>query len=76
MHRAIVRAEFQMTIQEIQNKLEALGVPPDRSLLCARQLDKRAEQLVAERRMNRGAAEQYLIGLLAQGWAAPKPEIP
>ena len=65
-----------MTIQEIQEKLESLGVPPDRSLLCATQLDKRAEQLVSERHMSREVAEQYLVGLMAQGWAAQKPEIP
>jgi hypothetical protein len=61
-----------MTVPEIQKKLESLGVPADRSLLCATQLDKRAEQLVVERKMTRDAADQYLIGLMAQGWAAPK----
>jgi hypothetical protein len=61
-----------MTVQEIQKKLESLGVPADRSLLVATQLDKRAAQLADAKKMTREAAEQYLIGLMAQGWAAQK----
>ncbi len=63
----------QMTVQEIQKKLESLGVPADRSRLVATQLDKRAAQFVEQKKMTREQAEQYLIGLMAQGWAAQKP---
>ena len=65
-----------MTVQEIQKKLESLGVSPNRSLLCATQLDKRAGQVAVEHQISREAAEQYLIGLMAQGWAAPKAATP
>lgn len=63
-----------MTIEEIQKTLEALGVPADRSRLVASQLDKRAAQFVEQKKMTRDAAEQYLIGLMAQGWAAQKSD--
>ncbi len=36
----------------------------------ARQLDKRARQLMAERRLTREQALAHLLGLMAQGWAA------
>jgi hypothetical protein len=70
--RLRVECSQPMTVQEIQKKLESLGVPPDRSLLVATQLDKRAAQFVEQKKMTREAAEQYLIGLMAQGWAAQK----
>jgi hypothetical protein len=62
-----------MTVRQIQKKLETLGVPADRSLLVATQLDKRAAQLAAQKKMRHDEAQQYLLELMAQGWAAQKP---
>jgi hypothetical protein len=44
-----------------------LGAPPEQAAAMARQLVKRADQLVAERGQNREEVMAYLLRLLVQG---------
>jgi hypothetical protein len=59
-----------MTIPEIAQLLENLGCPPEKSADMASQLDKRARMDAERKRISHEAAFEYLIGLMAQGWAA------
>jgi len=61
-----------MEISELARVLVALGCPVEKSLEMAAQLDKRAHQLAAEKNRSYDEALKHLIGLMRQGWAAPK----
>lgn len=60
-------------LQQLASALIALGCPTARSTEMAAQLDKRARQFVAERGVTYEHALSHLLGLMRQGWAAPKP---
>jgi hypothetical protein len=50
-----------------------LGAPPEQAAAMARQLLKRAEQLMAERALSREAALNYLLRLVLQGRGGEVP---
>ncbi len=50
--------------------LVSLGCPPEKSADMAAQLDKRAQQLAAEKGRNHEEALAHLLNLMKQGWAA------
>ena len=58
------------TIEELAVCLEAMGCPPEKSREMARQLDKRASQLAAQKNRSHQEALGHLLGLMKQGWAA------
>ncbi len=55
---------------ELAPLLVALGCPETKATEMASQLDKRAQQLSAERSESYEQSLAYLIGLMKQGWAA------
>jgi len=55
---------------ELSDTLKSLGCPDDKCAAMARQLDKRARQLMTERNQSHEQALAHLIGLMRQGWAA------
>jgi uncharacterized Zn finger protein len=57
-------------IPELTNVLIALGCPREKSAEMAAQLDKRAQQLAAEKNRGYDEALEHLLKLMAQGWAA------
>ena len=59
-----------MKTNELAQVLVALGCPPDKSAEMAAQLDKRAQQLVAEKGRTYEEALTHLLTLMKQGWAA------
>ena len=59
-----------MNTTELAQVLVALGCPPDKSAEMAAQLDKRAQQLAAEKGRNYEEALTHLLTLMKQGWAA------
>ncbi len=59
-----------ISAEELARGLVALGCPEEKSLEMARQLDKRAQQLAAEKSQTYDQAMTYLLGLMRQGWAA------
>lgn len=61
-----------MEILEIAKVLVALGCPAEKSEEMAAQLDKRARQLASEKGRTYDDALRHLLGLMRQGWAAPK----
>ena len=61
-----------MEISDLAKVLVALGCPAEKSADMAAQLDKRAKQLAAEKNRSYEEALQHLIGLMRQGWSAPK----
>jgi hypothetical protein len=63
---------FAMQISELAKILVAVGCPPEKSADMAAQLDKRARQLAAEKGRGYDEALKHLLGLMRQGWAAPK----
>jgi len=58
------------TTEEIAALLAAIGCPQDKSLEMARQLDKRAAQLAAQKNKTYEEALAHLLHLMRQGWAA------
>ncbi|HEX7632356.1 MAG TPA: hypothetical protein VF388_09500 [Lacunisphaera sp.] len=50
-----------------------LGASPEQAEAMARQLSKRADQLVAERKLTRAAAMDYLLRLVLQGHSGAVP---
>jgi hypothetical protein len=56
--------------EELARGLVALGCPEEKSLDMARQLEKRAQQLAAEKNQTYDDAMTHLLGLMRQGWAA------
>jgi hypothetical protein len=59
-----------MSDHELAEVLKGLGCPPERCVEMARQLDKRARQLAAERHQTHEEALAHLLGLMREGWAA------
>jgi hypothetical protein len=59
-----------MDLALLKKMLVALGCPVDKSDEMAVQLDKRAQQLSAERGDSYDQSLAYLVGLMRQGWAA------
>lgn len=59
-----------MTGEQLAPLLEQLGCPTDKSLEMARQLDKRARQLMEQQSRSYDEALAHLINLMKQGWAA------
>ena len=57
-------------ISELATVLVALGCPQEKSAEMAAQLDKRAQQLAAEKNRAYDEALKHLLKLMAQGWAA------
>jgi hypothetical protein len=66
-------AATEAELQQLAGALVALGCPAAKSAEMAAQLDKRARQFVAERGVTYEHALTHLLGLMRQGWAAPKP---
>ena len=61
-----------MNLAELASLLVTLGCPPEKSGEMASQLDKRAKQLAGQKGRSYEEALAHLIGLMKQGWAAPK----
>ncbi len=59
-----------MEISQLAQILVALGCPAEKSAEMAAQLDKRARQLVVEKKQSYDDALTHLITLMKQGWAA------
>lgn len=59
-----------MNTTELAQVLVALGCPADKSVEMAAQLDKRAQQLAAEKGRTYEEALTHLLTLMKQGWAA------
>jgi hypothetical protein len=59
-----------MNEPELAAVLRSMGCPAAQCSEMARQLEKRARQLAAERRMTEDQALAHLLGLMRQGWAA------
>lgn len=55
---------------DLARALAGLGCPEQKSLEMARQLDKRAHQLAAEKNQTYEQALTHLLTLMRQGWAA------
>lgn len=61
-----------MNLDQLATTLIGLGCPKDKAPEMAAQLDKRARQLSAQKSQSYEAALTHLLGLMSQGWAAPK----
>jgi hypothetical protein len=59
-----------MTHQELATVLVRMGCPSAKSLEMAAQLDKRAQQLAAQKGRTYDDALAHLLRLMSQGWAA------
>ncbi len=59
-----------MNQTELAQVLVALGCPAEKSTEMAAQLDKRAQQLAAEKGCTYEEALTHLLTLMKQGWAA------
>lgn len=59
-----------MNQDQLAQVLVALGCPADKSAEMAAQLDKRAQQLAAEKGRSYEEALTHLLTLMQQGWAA------
>jgi hypothetical protein len=70
MRRCFIRVFIFMNHSELAQVLVALGCPTDKSLEMAAQLDKRAQQLAAEKDRPYEEALTHLLKLMRQGWAA------
>lgn len=64
-----------MTPAELAPVLVALGCPSEKSLEMASQLNKRAQQLSAQKNKTYEEAMAHLLGLMKQGWAAQEKGI-
>ena len=65
-----------MTVAELAGVLEKLGCPADQSAGMAAQLDRRARMDAERKQISYEAALEYLLGLMAQGWASPHRQKP
>lgn len=59
-----------MNLDQLAQVLVALGCPAEKSAEMAAQLDKRAQQLAAEKGRTYEEALTHLLTLMKQGWAA------
>jgi hypothetical protein len=64
-----------MELNELASLLVAMGCPSDKSGEMATQLDKRARQLVDQRRLDYEEALTHLLELMRQGWAAKEKNL-
>ncbi|HTG45067.1 MAG TPA: hypothetical protein VK633_11105 [Verrucomicrobiae bacterium] len=62
-----------MDLAQLSKVLASLGCPPDKTLEMARQLDKRAGQLAAQKNQTYDEALAHLLSLFQKGWAAQGP---
>lgn len=60
-------------IDQLIRRCRNLGASPEQAEAMARQLIKRADQLVAERKLTREAAIDYLLRLVLQGHSGAVP---
>ena len=60
-------------IAQLTRLCRNLGASPEQADAMARQLVKRADQLVAERKLTREAAMDYLLRLVLQGHSGAVP---
>jgi len=60
----------QPSVTELATLLVAVGCPREKSLEMAAQLDKRANQLAAQKGRTYDEALTHLLKLMQQGWAA------
>jgi hypothetical protein len=60
-------------ITQLTKLCRNLGASPEQADAMARQLAKRADQLVAERKLTRAAAMDYLLRLVMQGHSGAVP---
>ena len=61
-----------MNVTEIAGLLRTLGCPAEKCDVMAAQLDKRARMDAERKGISHASSLKYLIGLMAQGWAAAK----
>ena len=59
-----------MDLAQLATALTSLGCPPEKSAEMAAQLDKRANQLMAEKGRTHEEALTHLLKLMREGWAA------
>ena len=59
-----------MELSELARSLITLGCPPEKSAEMASLLDKRAQQLAAQKGRTHEQALAHLLELMKQGWAA------
>ena len=59
-----------MDLNQLAQLLVAMGCPAEKSAAMAAQLDKRANQLVAEKGRTYEEAMTHLLKLMREGWAA------
>lgn len=59
-----------MSPTELAALLKTMGLPEDKALEMAGQLDKRARQLAAKEGRSHADALAHLLHLMKQGWAA------
>jgi hypothetical protein len=59
-----------MDLTQLAQLLVAMGCPAEKSAAMAAQLDKRANQLVAEKGRTYEEAMTHLLKLMREGWAA------
>jgi hypothetical protein len=57
-------------VADLARALVGLGCPEEKSLEMARQLDKRAHQLAAEKKQTYDQSLTHLLTLMRQGWSA------
>ena len=65
---------MSLSVAEIAKVLESLGCPAEKSEGMARQLDRRARMDAERKGISYDAAFEHLVGLMAQGWAAPQQQ--
>jgi hypothetical protein len=66
-----VRAfSFVVKPEELAPILVSMGCPQEKALEMASQLDKRAQQLAAQKDRSYEEALAHLLSLMKQGWAA------
>ena len=58
------------TTDQLATLLVSLGCPPEKAQQMAAQLERRAQQLAAEKGKTSEEALVHLLSLMKQGWAA------
>ncbi len=64
-----------MNSSDLAGLLVAMGCPVEKSIEMADQLNKRAEQLCAQKGTTHAQALAHLLSLMKQGWAAKEKGI-
>jgi hypothetical protein len=67
--------ETLLDVTEIAEILKHMGCPADKTARMALQLDKRADQLAAQKGCSKIEAITHLLKLMREGWAAKEKEI-